>query len=125
MRAIRVQPLVDPARPRGVPWRSTDLRVEIAGLGLPVEVRDLSRGGFATVASKGFWRGMTHRFTFASPSGFVISLVAKAVRSYSLPQGSEPKFVTGWEFMAGSMDRTEKAIGQLTDASSDRLTDAL
>jgi len=38
-------------------------------------------------------------------------LVAKAVHSYAV-QG-EPRFVTGWEFMAGSADRTERAIAQL------------
>lgn len=87
------------------------LLVAIPSLELDLQLRDMSFGGFAVVSPKSFWRGMTHWFTFTTQTGESIMLVAKAVHCYAL-QG-ERRFVTGWEFMAGSADRTERAIGQL------------
>lgn len=58
---------------------------------------------------------MTHQFTFIGATGRQATLVAKAVHCYSRDAEGEPKFVTGWEFMPGSADRTEAAIGQLLD----------
>jgi len=120
MRTIPVQPTVIPSQRRAVRLLPTnELRVHIAGLALTVEIRDLSFGGFAIIATRPFWRGMTHRFTFASSSGLEISLVAKAVHCYSLPPEAGPTFVTGWEFMRGAAERTAAAIGQLLDAAVD------
>jgi hypothetical protein len=98
---------------------TNDVHVEIAGLALTLELRDLGFDGFGLVASKPFWRGMTHRFTFRSASGLQVTLVAKAVHCYALPEDGDRKFVTGWEFMAGSAERTAAAIGQLFAAAND------
>jgi hypothetical protein len=97
--------------PRVLP--SAGLGVRIPGLSLPLEIRDLSVGGFAIVAEKPFWRGMTHWFTFSMPSGVEVTLVAKAVHCRLLATGDVPRFVSGWQFMAGSAERTATAIGQL------------
>jgi hypothetical protein len=98
---------------------TNQVHVQIAGLALLLELRDLGFDGFAVVAARPFWRGMTHRFTFASDSGMEISLVAKAVHCYSLPQEGDRKFITGWEFMPGSADRTEAAMGLLFAAATE------
>jgi hypothetical protein len=95
------------------------VNVQIAGLALALELRDLGLHGFAVVTSRPFWRGMTHRFTFASDSGPEVTLVAKAVHCHSVPQEGDRKFVTGWEFMAGSAERTAAAIGQLFTAATE------
>lgn len=90
------------------------IQVAIRDLDLALELRDLSFGGFAVHAPRPFWKGMTHWFTFSTPAGQSITLVAKAVHCYRLPD--QPRFVSGWVFMAGTADRTERAIGQLLDA---------
>jgi hypothetical protein len=95
------------------------VHVQIAGLALPLELRDLGFDGFAVVAPKPFWRGMTHRFTFVGHSGLEVTLVAKAVHCRSLPQEGDRVFITGWEFMAGSAERTEAAIGLLFAAATE------
>ena len=94
--------------------------VRIPGLRVAVEIRDLSFGGFALVASRRFWKGMTHQFAFAGATGYEVTLVAKAVHCYSLAAEGEQKFVSGWEFMAGSAERTEAAIGQLLNIAIER-----
>jgi hypothetical protein len=95
------------------------VRVQIAGLALTLELCDLCLDGFAVVTTRPFWRGMTHRFTFSSDAGLEATLVAKAVHCYSVPQEGDRKFVTGWEFMAGSADRTAAAIGPLFTTSTE------
>ena len=106
-------------RPRVVP--SARLGVRIQGLTLPLEIQDMSFGGFAIVASKPFWRGMTHWFTFSTASGFEVTLVAKAVHCRQLADDDGSRFVSGWEFMAGSAERTEIAIGELLGSDADLL----
>jgi hypothetical protein len=90
------------------------LSVVIPGLNVGLELRDLSFGGFAVVAPRAFWRGMTHWFTFSTLNGESTTLVAKAVHCYAVE--GQPLFITGWEFMAGSADRSERAIGLLLEA---------
>lgn len=90
------------------------LRVAIPSLDLNLELRDLSFGGFAIVAPRPFCKGLTHWFTFSAGQGQSITLVAKAVHCYA--NSKDRKFVSGWEFMPGTADRTERAIGQLLDA---------
>lgn len=90
------------------------VRVAIPSLDLKLELRDLSFGGFAIMATRPFWRGMTHWFTFSTSTGQSITLVAKAVHCHS--SKTDRRFVSGWEFMKGTAERTERAIGQLLDA---------
>lgn len=113
-RALRVDPVLVALSRR---WArlpaSGHLRVEIPDLQVELRLRDLSFGGFAIVAPRPFWKGMTHRFLFATRSGESVTLVAKAVHCQQEPNGAA--FVTGWEFMRGSAERTEAAIGRLLD----------
>jgi hypothetical protein len=90
------------------------VRLEIPAAKLEVRLRDLGYDGFNIVAPRPFWKGMTHWFTFTSRSGESVTLVAKAVHCQAVP--GEHAFVSGWEFMRGSAERTEAAIGQLLDA---------
>ena len=90
------------------------VQVAISGLDLPVELRDLSFCGFGIQAPRQFFKGMTHWFTFSTAAGSSVSLVAKAVHCYNV--AGEKAFVSGWEFMAGTSDRTEKAINELLTA---------
>ena len=89
----------------------------IRGLNLVADLRDLSGFGFAIVASKRFWQGMTHQFTFSVASGLEVTLVAKAVHCQSRLIDGEQRFVTGWEFMPGSLDRNAPTIARLLNAS--------
>jgi hypothetical protein len=90
------------------------LQVAIQNLPIDLRLRDLSYSSFAIVASRPFWRGMTHRFTFATQSGESITLVAKSVHCQQVAEDAV-SFLSGWEFMRGSADRTEAAIGKLVD----------
>ena len=91
-----------------------NVRVEMPNMKVKVELRDLGFGGFAIVAPRPFCKGLTHWFSFASGMGEPVTLVAKAVHCQAL--GDRSGFVSGWEFMRGTADRTEAAIGQLLDA---------
>ncbi len=90
------------------------VRIEMPDVKLELKLRDLGYDGFNIVAPRPFWKGMTHWFTFTSRSGESVTLVAKAVHCQALP--NEHAFVSGWEFMRGSAERTEAAIAQLLDA---------
>jgi hypothetical protein len=90
------------------------VRIEMPDLKLELKLRDLGFDGFNVVAPRPFWKGMTHWFTFTARSGESVTLVAKAVHCQALPD--KQAFVTGWEFMRGSAERTEAAIAQLLDA---------
>jgi hypothetical protein len=90
------------------------VQVAISGLDLTLELRDLSFGGFGMTAPRPFWKGMTHRFVFSTPAGRSISLVAKMIHCSAVR--AEQGYISGWEFMPGTSDRTEKAIGDLLDA---------
>ena len=93
------------------------VQVAIPGLDLMLELRDLSFGGFGMVAPRPFWKGMTHRFvfsTFSGGAGRSITLVAKMIHCNAVR--AEHGYISGWEFMRGTSDRTEKEIGQLLDA---------
>ena len=59
------------------------------------------------------------RVTFACRSGFSVDLVAKAVHCYRMADGAQNRFISGWEFMAGSADKTAVAIGKLIEAADD------
>src|SRR5207253_2222188 len=86
MRAIPVQPTVFISRrqtARLLP--TTNISVDVAGLPHQLDLRDLSYGGFAIIAARPFWMGMTYRFTFKSAAGLAVALVAKAVHCYRLP----------------------------------------
>jgi hypothetical protein len=98
---------------------TTGLRVVINGLDAEIQLHNLGFGGFAVVAPRPFWRGMTHRFTFATRSGLSIDLVAKAVHCYRIADGTPNRFISGWEFMAGSADKTAVALGKLIDAAGE------
>lgn len=97
---------------------SGHLKVSIVNSPLPVELHDLSLGGFALTASRPFPIGLTHRFLFATSSGVEVTLVAKAIHCYSRLVDGVQSFVTGWEFMAGSAELTEAALAQLMDAAT-------
>jgi hypothetical protein len=93
------------------------LTVTIPTLAVPLELRNLSFGGFAISAPRPFKTGLTHRFTFAADNGLEVTLVAKAVHCYASLVNDQQVFVTGWEFMLGSADVTDAGIRQLIDAA--------
>ena len=70
-------------------------------VGLPVELKDLSLGGFAISSAKPFSSGMTQDFTFTREGGFSFGLVAKAVHCTEAPDG---RFISGWEFCKAAGD---------------------
>jgi hypothetical protein len=112
--ALRVDPVLL-ALSRRSTRLATDgsLAIDMPEVKVDIELRDLSFGGFSIAASRPFWRGMTHWFTLSTRSGESIRLVAKAVYCRGADEG---RFVSGWEFMRGTADDTEAAIGQLLDA---------
>ncbi len=70
--------------------------MEVEGwVGLPVEVKDLSLGGFAMSCAKPFSPGMTQDFTFATEGGFSFGMVAKAMHCTEAPGG---RFISVWQF---------------------------
>ena len=97
--------------PRLVPDRQ--ISVTIPSLRVELSLRDLSVGGFAVSAPRPFTVGITHRFLFTSEEGVEITIVAKAMHCHSRPTNGHPLFVTGWQFMAGSMDENEASIKKL------------
>jgi hypothetical protein len=97
--------------PRLVPDRH--ISVVIPSLRVTLTLRDLSVGGFAVSAPRPFTVGITHRFLFSTESGVEITIVAKAMHCHSRPTDAHPLFITGWQFMAGSMDENEAAINRL------------
>jgi len=97
--------------PRLVPDR--EISVTIPSLRVTLTLRDLSVGGFAVSAPRPFTVGITHRFLFTAEGGVEITIVAKAMHCHSRPANGQPLFVTGWQFMAGSMEENEAAINQL------------
>ena len=101
--------------PRLVP--TGHLAVSIASQPLPIELRNLSFGGFAIAAPRPFKVGLTHRFTFSNDTGLQVNLVAKAVHCHARPVDNEQMFVSGWEFLTASADAADAAIGQLLDAA--------
>ncbi len=94
------QKATTPAAPDGrrdvrhLPTTRIAVAVEDLG-GLPVELFDLSGGGFAIISSKPFWTGMTYRFCFTTASGRTFRFAAKSVHSSEMV---EDTFISGWEF---------------------------
>lgn len=101
-RAVRLRPMT---------W----VTAEIENVLVTVELRDLSPKGFAIIAAKPFWMGMTHRFNFTIASGPALRIVAKAVHCYRQPDTGEPRFVTGWEFLKGN---SERAVFEFVEAAA-------
>jgi len=93
---------------------STELIVQLQGSDLPVELWDVSLGGFAIRCRRPFHIGMTHRFVFtAVADGRSTTLVAKAVHSRASSDAGDLRFVTGWEFMSARSRLDQAAISQL------------
>ena len=76
----------------------------VEGLGLPVQVCDLSQGGFAILAVQPFEPGAVHRFTFTVESGSSFQILARAAHCSEFVTGEE-QFVSGWEFSQDGQDR--------------------
>ena len=86
---------------------------------LPMELYDLSLGGFAVLAERPFAPGMTHRFTFEVPSeGLTVTIVAKAVHGRASTKPETLRFVTGWEFMFARTDADRAAIALLFETAT-------
>ena len=117
MRAVqREQPAVIDARRNPRFLANGLIAVEILYADLTLELRDLGAGGFSIIAPRAFPRGMTHRFTFATPAGQSVRLLAKAIHCRQEPPTTgAPRFVTGWEFMAGSAEATNRSIEALLE----------
>lgn len=94
--------------------------VGITDAAFSTDLRDLSLGGFSIVSTKNFPLGMTHWFRFTTTGGEVVTLPAKAVHCRPLP--GDTKYISGWEFMPGSAEVTDIAVGRLLDAMTNVLS---
>jgi hypothetical protein len=96
----------------------TTVTLHLHGLDLPMELLDLSLGGFAATSPRPFKPTVTHRFTIAVPDhGLSLGIVAKSVYSRAMPAAEEMTFVTGWAFMTGASPADKLAISQLFEAA--------
>ena len=94
--------------------------VAITDAPFETDLRDLSLGGFSIASPKNFPLGMTHLFRFTTSGGDVVALPAKAVHCRPIPGGAT--FISGWEFMPGSAEVTDIAVGRLLDAMTNVLS---
>ena len=85
----------------------------IQGLGLSVQLCDLSLGGFAIFSVEAFYIGTIHAFTF-TVDGRSLSMFARAVHCSEIFLGVD-HFVSGWEFSA---DTAVNVIRQFVEAAT-------
>ncbi len=84
----------------------------IDGLGLLVQLCDVSLGGFAIFSAEPFLAGVVHSFTFTIGLGVAFPIVAKAMHCTDLLTEGD-HFVSGWEFLSAGQ---EAAIRLFLDA---------
>ena len=118
MNVVPMHPGSGQARRRSARFVPTaHLTIRITTLEVPLDLRDLSFGGFAISAPRPFKTGLTHWFTFSTDKGLGVTLVAKAVHCYASLVNDQQIYVSGWEFMIGSAEETDAGIRQLLDAA--------
>ena len=108
--------------------RST--RIEVMGqlhgqlvpMNVPLDVRDLSSGGFAVESSVDFPVGAVHRFRFVTQNGIEVLVRANArhCRSIESSDGA-PRFLAGFAFIMDPNGETEAAVEILLRAATSAL----
>lgn len=86
----------------------------IQGLGLRVQLCDLSLGGFAIFSVQSFYAGTVHAFTFTVDGCRSFSIFARAVHCSEIFLGMD-QCVSGWEFSA---DSAVSVIRQFVEAAA-------
>lgn len=98
------------------------LHGQLVPMNLPIDVRDLSSGGFAIESTVDFPVGAVHRFRFITQNGIEVLVRASArhCRSVESADGS-PRFVAGFAFIMDPNGETEAAIEILLRAAASTL----
>jgi hypothetical protein len=87
-------------------------------LNAPVEMRDVSFGGFQLASAVPVEIGEVHEVRAVTATGLVCTLRARVVRCEP-PTTSEPSYISGWE-VAPDPDSTE-ALAAIVDSLTARL----
>jgi PilZ domain len=84
-------------------------------LDVPLEIRELSQGGFSVHSASPFPPGSQHHFRFTTTTHEEVTIDATAVhcRLTQADAGGHVTYVTGFEFV--SSQRTDEAVGVLID----------
>jgi hypothetical protein len=88
------------------------LRMRIQTLGMDVEMRDVSLGGFLVASSIDINTGGLHVFDVATTDGIVYTLRARVVHCRA-PRGEETSFLSGWRCAAD--DSTQQSLTKILD----------
>jgi hypothetical protein len=88
-------------------------------MNLPLDVRDLSSGGFAVECGVSFPVGAVHRFRFITRTGaeVLVRATARHCRPVETPDGSA-RFLAGFSFILDPNGETEAAIELMLKAAS-------
>ena len=98
------------------------LHGQLVPMNVPLDVRDLSNGGFAVESSVDFPVGAVHRFRFITQNGIEVLIRANArhCRSVESADGS-PRFLAGFAFIMDANGETEAAVEILLRAAASAL----
>jgi hypothetical protein len=119
-----------PTAESAAPAAGRSPRIEVMGqlhgqlvpMNVPLDVRDLSNGGFAVESSVDFPVGAVHRFRFITQHGIevLIRATARHCRSVESADGS-PRFLAGFAFIMDPNGETEAAVEILLRAAASAL----
>ena len=95
------------------------LHGQLVPMNLPLDVRDLSNGGFAVECSVSFPIGAVHRFRFITRTGaeVLVRATARHCRPVESQDGSA-RFLAGFSFLLDPNGETEAAIDLMLKAAS-------
>jgi hypothetical protein len=96
------------------------LHGQLVPMNLPLDVRDLSSGGFAVESSVSFPVGAVHRFRFITRTGaeVLVRATARHCRPVDSLDGA-PRFLAGFSFILEPSGETEAAIDLMLKAASE------
>ena len=95
------------------------LHGQLVPMNVPLDVRDLSSGGFAVESTVSFPVGAVHRFRFITKTGaeVIVRASARHCRPVETPDGSA-RFLAGFAFILDENGETEAAIDLMLKAAS-------
>ena len=95
------------------------LHGQLVPMNLPLDVRDLSSGGFAVESSVSFPVGAVHRFRFITRTGaeVLVRATARHCRPVDSVDGA-PRFLAGFSFILDQNGETEAAIDLMLKAAA-------
>jgi hypothetical protein len=98
------------------------LHGQLVPMNVPLDVRDLSNGGFGVESSVDFPVGAVHRFRFITQNG--IEVLMRATARHCRPVESAdgaPRFLAGFAFIMDPNGETEAAVEILLRAAGSAL----